>query len=127
MDGPRFNGAVGTLDEVLEHHGIKGMRWGVRRGVGTPSAHPSSDDAHTTDASKAKVKSGGTHALSTKELQELVTRMNLEKQYKLLAPPSKGKQAGKFIADTLLTIGKQQATKYATDLAAKQIAGLLKK
>lgn len=67
--------------QVLEHHGVKGMRWGVRHlpsggTVGSPSA-----DAKEAAASKQKISVGGTHALSTKELRTLVDRMNLEQQY----------------------------------------------
>jgi 2'-5' RNA ligase len=117
-----------AMNEVISHFGIKGMRWGVRtsRG-GTPaSTHKPSTDAETVDASKAKVKAGGTKTLSTKELQELVTRMNLEQQFSKLQAPSGQKKAGKIITDILLNVGKQQATKVASDLASKQISALLK-
>jgi 2'-5' RNA ligase len=66
---------------VLAHFGVKGMKWGVRRlpsggKTGTPTA-----DAREADSSRKKISSGGTHALTTKELQTLVNRMNLEQQY----------------------------------------------
>jgi hypothetical protein len=82
MDGPDLGSM--TFEDALKHHGIKGMHWGVRtsRG-GTPAStrEPVSEDAHKTSESRAAVKSHGTKTLSTKELQELVTRMNLEKQF----------------------------------------------
>lgn len=124
MDGTVSALNVGTLDDVLEHFGIKGMRWGVRR---KNPQHPASDDATLAKAHKAKAKASGTKALSNKELQELVTRMNLEQQYSRLVPASAGKQASKFVTDTLLSVGKQEATKFAAGVAAKQVAGLLKK
>jgi hypothetical protein len=116
-----------AVDDVLEHFGVKGMKWGVRGGKGTPTAHPSSDDAQRAAESKAKVKSGGTKALTTKELQDLVTRMNLEQQFTRLQPATGRKATTKFITDTLLSIGKQELTKAAAGVAAKQVAGLLKK
>jgi len=64
------------VDDVLEHFGVKGMHWGVRR-----SRLPSSSDAARVNSSKKIAKKSGTDALSTKDLQELVTRMNLEQQY----------------------------------------------
>lgn len=68
----------------LEHHGVKGMRWGVRRlsGGGTVG-HPTADAQEAT-RSRQKANVGGTRALSTKELQTLVSRMNLEQQYSRL-------------------------------------------
>src|SRR5882757_2880237 len=115
------------VDDFLEHFGVKGMRWGVRGGKGSPTAHPSSEDAQRISESQAKVKSGGTKALSTKELQELVTRLNSEQQFDRLGPSTGKKAATKFITDTLVNIGKQELTKAASGIAAKQVAGLLKK
>jgi hypothetical protein len=109
-----------TLDEILEHHGIKGMKWGTRR-VNSSS----SEDATRTNDSLQRAKTGGTKALTTKDLQDLVTRLNLEKQYAQLKPPSKGTAAVKFVADILVQVGKQQATKLAADQTAKLIAKLL--
>lgn len=116
----------GTLDEVLEHYGVKGMRWGVRR---SSSSSSDSEDAMRAKASRAKIKRGDTGPLSNKELQDLVTRMNLEQQYsRLSGQPSSAKGAiGKFVADTLISVGKSEATKLAANLAAKQVASLLKK
>lgn len=114
------------VEEFLAHFGVKGMKWGVRRSEQKRAA--SSDDANAASDAKAKVKkAGGTHALSNKELQDLVTRMNLEKQFNSLKPDSKAKVATKFVADVLLSAGKQQATKLAQEQLAKQVANLLKK
>lgn len=82
------------LENQLEHYGIKGMRWGIRRdspsgshpsagGSKTPLA-PSEDHARVTEA-QAKIRAGGTKTLSNQELQAVVTRMNLEQQYSRLA------------------------------------------
>lgn len=114
----------GTLTEVLAHYGVKGMRWGVRRKSSSPS---DSDDAKRAAASKARIKRGNTGPLSNKELQDLVTRMNLEQQYSRLSQPTGGAAVGKFVTDTLISVGKSQATKLAADLAAKQVASMLKK
>src|SRR6185503_11521350 len=68
----------------LAHFGVKGMRWGVRKTSSGGSSGTASTDAQDADRSRAKIKVGGTHALTTKELQSLVTRMNLERQYSTL-------------------------------------------
>lgn len=100
-------------DQFLEHYGIKGMRWGRRKAsVATVSVNKSEVDAGPVKASadavtvggfKARVAKGGVDALSTKELQQLVNRQNLEQQYERLnpAPISAGK---KFMTETLPTV-----------------------
>jgi hypothetical protein len=69
--------------EQIEHFGVKGMHWGIRRK--TRSNYPMSEDVANVSATKAlighRVKVRKTDVLSNKELQSLVTRMNLEKQY----------------------------------------------
>lgn len=96
--------AVSGVEKMLAHYGIKGMRWGVRRNVGSDGrvevtttvrpgqkvvakggqGQPAHEDAVRTAVSKQKAKASTTDALSTKELQELVNRMNLEQQYSKL-------------------------------------------
>lgn len=94
-------------EDVLQHFGVKGMRWGRRKSVVptevTVSAEPgrrakatggtgqrASEDAQRTAVYKQKAKASTTDSLSTKELQELVNRMNLEQQYSRLANPQNG-------------------------------------
>jgi len=122
MDGPNRTDVVKTIGSVLEHYGIKGMRWGVRRDNPSGSSVPASDDAKKTAEYKARVKAGGTKALTTKELQDLVNRMNLEQQYNRSRPRTVGEQTRRFVTDTLLNIGKQEAAKYASREIAKALA-----
>ena len=115
------------LDAVLAHHGVKGMKWGVRKDRngqrhGTPTAHP---DAVRAKEAQSKIKKGSTDALSNDELRDLVTRMNLEKQFDTLKPPTVGSRSKKLLAETLLSVGKQQASKALNDQASKQITRLL--
>ena len=117
------------VEEFLAHYGVKGMRWGVRRSVrggSSPSSRPKpSEDAVRVKEHKNRVKKGGTDALTTEELQRLVTRLNLEKQYSTLQPPGAGKRTSKFVADLLVNVGKQQASKVANDQINKRMAKLL--
>lgn len=113
-----------TFDEVIEHFGIKGMRWGSRKAASTSVA---SEDASRHAVNVGRVKTGGTKALSTKDLQDLVTRMNLEQQYARLKSPSKGSVVAKFVGDTLLSVGKEQMTKLAREQATKLIERSFKK
>lgn len=95
-----------TAEQFLEHYGVKGMRWGRRQAsveVSTVDKPKASADATAAGEYKTRVKAGGVNALSTKELQALVNRQNLEQQFERLnpAPISAGQ---KFVTNTLPTI-----------------------
>ena len=67
------------IDRVLSHHGVKGMRWGVRRSR--------KQLARSAGAQKRK----SVKDLSDEELRKAVNRMNMEQQYTRL---SSGKSSG---------------------------------
>jgi hypothetical protein len=73
-------------DDVLAHYGIKGMKWGIRRKSSAdakPKLSVSADAKRSMDIKK-QVKTDGLKTLSNKDLQDFITRKNLEKQYKQL-------------------------------------------
>jgi len=76
-----------VLAGVLEHYGVKGMKWGVRRSdaelakASSEPKAPTSADSKAASAAQAKINKSGTQSLSNQELQGLITRMNLERQY----------------------------------------------
>lgn len=117
--------------DFLEHFGVKGMKWGVRSSRGGTSASsrpPISEDAKTAQASKDKQKAGGTKALSTKELQDLVLRMNLEQQFSNLKGKENSKVSdGQARVKQLLSVGKtlQDAHNFAKSPTGKLIATTL--
>jgi hypothetical protein len=116
------------VDDFIQHFGVKGMKWGVRRDRGG-SPHPVSADAHATAHHLATVKAHGTGALSNEELKHLVTRLGLEEQHGRLNP--KQVSTGQKIVSELLGVGsnvaKQQATSYASKYAAQGIEHLITK
>lgn len=102
----------------LEHFGVRGMKWGHRKDKGNSAVSSiedtkisiktapgkievsggrgrmPSDDAVQAAAYRQIVKASSTHALTNKELQALVTRINLEQNYAKATAPSKGGGAG---------------------------------
>lgn len=107
-----------TPDDILEHYGIKGMKWGVRRNTkelqrarGKKQWEPkvSADAAKAKRSMEKAKKGGGPDALSNDELKELNKRLNLEQNYERLVNDKKTASGGQFVKDFLVNVGKQQA------------------
>ncbi len=102
---------LGNVDVV--HYGTKGMKWGVRKSADSGSASKStaakprlSEDARKAVAISNKIeKHGGTHALSNKEMEVLLNRMNLDKRYSQMTKPDNVDviKAGQAKANQILT------------------------
>lgn len=98
-----------AMSGILQHHGIKGMKWGVRRSAGSGSSGtklPPSHDSKTAADARAKAKTNGTKALSNKELQDVITRMNLLQQYSNLSASSGKVSHGREVTKKILGVGK---------------------
>lgn len=113
---------MSAVDNFLAHYGVKGMRWGNRN----VSKEPASKDAQTALDLRARAKTSKVKALSNKELQDAINRMNLEQQFKRLATNEKP-AVQRFIASTLLEIGKREVqvnlAKRVAKIGAKAVAG----
>ncbi len=124
-----------NLNDVLEHYGTKGMKWGVRKSR-VPKQGPSGDarDAHR---SFIKATVSGPQALSNKELQALNQRLNLEQNYqKLSYNPGPFKKAldsmtklvktGKSIDDAITFVNGPTGKAISASLGKKAAKGAAK-
>ena len=88
----QHDGLDDEVGEFLEHHGIKGMKWGIRRNGGHPGregggeVHPVSADAQKAHHVAETIHRHGTAALSNEDLQHLVNRQRLLQQHAQLNP-----------------------------------------
>ncbi|WPJ30701.1 hypothetical protein [Streptomyces phage Psst2] len=114
----------GTASGTLSHYGVKGMKWGVRRSdaelaraassSAESPARPApkvSDDVKSAMNAQRKIAEGGTQTLSNQELQGLLTRMNLERQYRQMtaappgSPPKSALDKGLSATNKALAVG----------------------
>lgn len=102
-------------EEMLQHYGILGMKWGVRR---TP--------AQLTRANGRAGKSDEIKKMSDSELRSKINRLQMEKQYKQLTGSviSVGR---KMVQDILTNAAKQTATTYVSKYMTKGIDVAIKK
>jgi 2'-5' RNA ligase len=146
--GSDFLAALG-LEVGVEHYGVKGMRWGVRKeapeavsakatSVVPPGKrrrtkieveggenHPAHEDAIKVAEAKTKLKKSGPAALSNRELQEVATRLNLERNVAQLvsgnSQTAKARQFIKNVTNPLKDTNDAVNTGLQTVRLAKQI------
>lgn len=134
---------------ILVHHGIKGMRWGVRKSVSSSGGSGNSSETAKAAPKKTSAPSGPPtvskktgritaapahasapsagktthHTMSDEELRKAISRIDMERRYVQLtkAPPGKREAAIKFVSDLMLDIGKQQAKAVLTSVATSQV------
>lgn len=93
----------------LYHHGILGMKWGVRR-TEAQLARARGEKPKSKNSSSNKISAKKTtmkediKSLSNKELQDRIDRINLEQKYRSLTESDKSK-GQKIVHDILKNIG----------------------
>ena len=145
------------VDNFLEHYGVKGMRWGVRRSNPAGGAtKPLAKKAETKPAVKttpkpaaktevktvakpkaeAEVPHGPKKAseMSTEELQKIIQRINLERQYNDLVfkPMTDGQRTNRakakaFAGKVIKKAGEKAVQKVADKAADKLIESIIGK
>lgn len=133
-DSNHLNGsAVGAeFVKSLEHFGVKGMRWGVRRSdaelaKSSPKEKPS-EDSVKAKTQKARIKTSGVSALSNSELQAVITRTRLEQDYAKLSPESVSAGA-KFVSSAsniAANAAKQVVSQQVAKIMSSQLEAALK-
>jgi len=96
--------------EFLEHHGVKGMKWGVRKKRGSAGPAAPGPPHHST--------------LSNEDLKKHIDRMNLEQQYSRLVTPKKDRSEA---ADFAKSLGKTAVTMAFSAVVGQQIGKIMKK
>lgn len=129
-DSPKQSDILGK--EFIEHYGVKGMQWGVRRSrsqLRKANKKRESTEAKRAKQIKKKAKKSGVSSLTNKELGDLNKRMQLEQQFNNLNPKTSAYKKGTGFAQEVLKVGNMgnQAYNLATSPAAKVIQESLKK
>jgi len=120
------------VNDFLQHYGTKGMKWGVRKAdnsSGSSSSTPASSDANLASATQTKINTGGVKTVSNQELQHLVNRLNLEKQYSQLQATNKSDiQRGHKVVKDILQAGKtiEDVRKFMNSPTGKILKNTLK-
>jgi len=86
-----------SLEESLEHAGVKGMRWGKRK---------KKSSSESESEPKPDVKK-----MSDDDLKKAINRLKLEREYKQLTTPEVS-QGRKIVGEILKDVGKAHAKKY---------------
>lgn len=122
------------MNNNLQHHGIKGQKWGVRRfqnkdgsltAVGRKRQRQNDDGPVHEDHSKSH-NAKSVKSMSDKELRDRINRLNMERQYAQLTATEKS-MGRKIVSEVLLNVGKELAKEYLKNYAKKGIEEALKR
>lgn len=99
------------MENFLQHYGILGMKWGVRRSRKELERERKQRNASEDSKKAAKNKKRDISELSNEELRELNNRMQLERQYRDLTKSEIG-PGKRFAQEVLRETGKELVKEY---------------
>lgn len=120
----------------LEHFGVRGMHWGIRKDRSTGRAkkpRPVSADHRQATKVRSKIKTSGLSSVSNKDLKFLNERTQAEKKFSELSRQTSTIARGHESAKTLLAVGGTAAGLFAlanspmVKAGAKFISNFMKK
>ena len=117
----------GSPEEILKHHGIDGMKWGVRNGPPYPLERQKG--AKLSSKQKARILQDNLDDLDLKDIEILLKRIELEEKVNKLSAEEK-KQGNGIVKNILSSAGKQivsvavpAVTLYAFKRIVSEVAG----
>lgn len=117
------------MDGELQHHGIKGQRWGVRRTPAQLGHAPKGSKIKKVASdiknklTKSKKSKSGPSEMSDEELRNRINRLNMEEQYSNLVARQKDRDTSKFrkmLGSAFESLAKK-GFDYAVDWTFKKI------
>lgn len=119
--------STGSPEEILEHHGIDGQKWGVRNGPPYPLERGKGKRASVKE--KARIILRDADDLTLDELRYLVSKLELEEKLTRMSADEK-KQGKSYVTkclekfgDTIVSVAVPAVTTYAFKKIVENVGG----
>lgn len=100
-----------TYDDYLAHHGIKGMKWGVRKRRKSGGEEHHSSDHKSAKAAENKAKKYGAESLSNHELNTIQQRATLKRNTRTFDKTHDKFSKDKSTSNTINKVSRKKGTR----------------